>query len=511
MKNLITLFIISIGAISFSQNKQMEWHNGSIETAMAKAEKLDAILFIYVYPENSSLTKEVNEIYFTPRPEGSWGSSLDVVDLYNENMVSVKMTAQAARRELGNTYDLSKPIFLWMNSINKKPIRGEIMSSNTLDTFDLENTSREILLNEFEKTGKSHPAYEFENFKNIQNKNNCDDIFCTYEILHRIFLKMPDNQKFLMYDKLSFNPGEIGSIELQWLMAEDTFINAKNEDRMEIFDNALEFSYFNNIPNSKNQSFDEFEEGYSKYANDDILKPLGKYAETFKQYLTANEEGKGFTNTVNSLLKNEKDSQPDTSDNGQKLQTIKFESGEISAEGNIDTKTGEKTGFWFNYNKEGKVIYTTTYTDNRNYTRSSYYPDGKPKSFMIYKNKMLWRIIESYNKDGKRTLIDGNGVYKEYYLNTMQLQLTSQMKNGVRDGVTNWYYKNGQLKESVIYKYSEDERYIGLRWEVLIIFDKEGNPLEKGTLKNGNGTWKKYDDEGKLSGTSTYKNGIEVD
>ena len=118
--------------------------------------------------------------------------------------------------------------------------------------------------------------------------------------------------------------------------------------------------------------------------------------------------------------------------------------------------------------------------------------------------------MECFDIDGKRTLIDGNGIFKLYYPNSRQLYFTGQMKNGVRDGVANWYYKNGQLKQSVIYKYSEDENHTGLRWEVLIMFDKEGNPLNKGTLKNGNGTWNKYDEEGKLSGTSTFKNGIEV-
>lgn len=296
MKKLIILFTISISTFSFSQNKQMEWHNGSIETAMAKAEKLDAILFIYVYPENSSLTNQINKTYFTPRPKGSWASSLDVVDLYNENIVSVKMSAQAARRELGNNYDLSKPIFLWMNSQNKKPIKGEIISSNTIETLDLENTSREILSNEFEKTGKSHPAYEFENFKTIIKNNNCDDIFCKYKILHRIFFKMPESQKSLMYDEISYIPGKIGSSELKWIMEEEEFLNGENEDRMEIFENSLRYTYYKNTPDINNLTYDEIEEGYSKYANDNIIRQLGKHAKTFKQYLIENGEGLGFQN-----------------------------------------------------------------------------------------------------------------------------------------------------------------------------------------------------------------------
>ena len=83
------------------------------------------------------------------------------------------------------------------------------------------------------------------------------------------------------------------------------------------------------------------------------------------------------------------------------------------------------------------------------------------------------------------------------------------MKNGIRNGIANWYYKNGQLKLSVLYKYSEKGDFGGLRWEVLSMFDIDGNSLEKGTLKDGNGTWKTYDKNGKLESIKSYTNGIE--
>ena len=99
--------------------------------------------------------------------------------------------------------------------------------------------------------------------------------------------------------------------------------------------------------------------------------------------------------------------------------------------------------------------------------------------------------------------------YKVYNEETNQLEHTAEMKNGIRNGIANWYYKNGQLNKSALYKYSDKGDYTGLRWEILSMFDKEGNSLDKGTLKNGNGTWKTYDENGKFESIKSFTNGKE--
>jgi len=294
MKKTLTFIALSITLLSFCQQKEINWFNGTIENAMLKAEKLDAILFIYIYPENNALSKKVNKIYFTPLPAGSWDQKTAVIDVHNNFMVSIKFTAERARRELGDNYDLTNPIFLWMNSINKKPIKGEIFDvKKELDLIELSET---ILKEQYEKTGKSHPAYEFENIKKIIKTEACKTLFCRYDIVHRIFLKMPEHQKEIMYEELSNYPGSLDSIELQWLMQQNEFLEADNEDKMDIFYNALTYSFGKSIPNRDSISDKEAFEAFGRYATDKLIEPLGKYAKDFKQYLIEEEEGKGFRN-----------------------------------------------------------------------------------------------------------------------------------------------------------------------------------------------------------------------
>ena len=45
---------------------------------------------------------------------------------------------------------------------------------------------------------------------------------------------------------------------------------------------------------------------------------------------------------------------------------------------------------------------------------------------------------------------------------------------------------------------------------MLTNFDKNGNSMEKGTLKDGNGTLFLYDENGKLTTIEYYKNGRRI-
>ena len=65
------------------------------------------------------------------------------------------------------------------------------------------------------------------------------------------------------------------------------------------------------------------------------------------------------------------------------------------------------------------------------------------------------------------------------------------------------FYENGNPKVTLFYKN-------GSLMEVNSYFDKDGNKLDKGTLKNGNGTLKEYDENGKLLNTKIYENGMYI-
>jgi antitoxin component YwqK of YwqJK toxin-antitoxin module len=64
-----------------------------------------------------------------------------------------------------------------------------------------------------------------------------------------------------------------------------------------------------------------------------------------------------------------------------------------------------------------------------------------------------------------------------------------------------YYYDNGNI-------WSEVEFFDGLFWNVLYNNDINGNPKEKGSLVNGNGTRNIYDERGNLIMIEMYEKGL---
>jgi antitoxin component YwqK of YwqJK toxin-antitoxin module len=74
--------------------------------------------------------------------------------------------------------------------------------------------------------------------------------------------------------------------------------------------------------------------------------------------------------------------------------------------------------------------------------------------------------------------------------------------DGKIEGECKLYHKNGQIYQIILYK-----KYRAM--EILSCFDGNGNPLDKGTLKNGNGTINEYDIDGTLIKQVNYVDGRE--
>ncbi|MCB0738545.1 MAG: hypothetical protein KDC92_13595 [Bacteroidetes bacterium] len=150
-------------------------------------------------------------------------------------------------------------------------------------------------------------------------------------------------------------------------------------------------------------------------------------------------------------------------------------------------KAGKKTGIWTRKSLDGNLLATMEYDDDQRI-----------------------RYIDSYDLNGSNTLKNGTGIYK-HFLNK-QLIFSCEYDNGQRNGKAVWYYPNGQLQREVVYKHNLStigKADIGLRWEVISCYAENGTKLNAGTLKNGNGTWNDYDKTGKLTGVTTYVNGIK--
>jgi hypothetical protein len=70
----------------------------------------------------------------------------------------------------------------------------------------------------------------------------------------------------------------------------------------------------------------------------------------------------------------------------------------------------------------------------------------------------------------------------------------------IENGIYSYRYKNGMVKSRTEYK-------DGKTWNAVSAFDLRGNALDKGTLREGNGTLKIYDENGKAEEIEYYKNG----
>ncbi len=66
-----------------------------------------------------------------------------------------------------------------------------------------------------------------------------------------------------------------------------------------------------------------------------------------------------------------------------------------------------------------------------------------------------------------------------------------------------YYHTNGEIWSEIYFKN-------GLFWTVISNFNSNGDKVEKGTLKDGNGTRYIYNDEGVLLYIETFKNGVRI-
>lgn len=192
---------------------------------------------------------------------------------------------------------------------------------------------------------------------------------------------------------------------------------------------------------------------------------------------------------------------------------------------------GKKNGIWVSYNSDGKKSTQTNYNQNieegayenyfingnlkekGNYRNGAivgkveyYHPNGKFAGVLNFTDGNLVSYGDFFDNSGNLILKDGIGSYITYHSNG-QLSNRFKILKHCRDGLAEWFYDTGQLQQSATYLYSDEHKPFGLRWEVLSSFTRDGKPREKGSLKNGTGTWISYDEKGD-SIVSTYISGI---
>lgn len=180
-------------------------------------------------------------------------------------------------------------------------------------------------------------------------------------------------------------------------------------------------------------------------------------------------------------------------DNGNLKEQSNYNNGQLSGNYQFYFQNGgiKEKGNRINGKTEGMVEY--------------YFPNGKLLGRVKFANNNILSPEVFYDETGKTILSNGSGTFIS--LNNLgTVEFKCNYLNNCRDGKAEWYYENGQLSQAAIYKYSDADKPFGLRWEVLEVNDKNGNPMDKGTLKDGNGTWISYDDQGKAT-VNEYVNG----
>jgi hypothetical protein len=139
----------------------------------------------------------------------------------------------------------------------------------------------------------------------------------------------------------------------------------------------------------------------------------------------------------------------------------------------------------YSYSKKDNCISVEEgYKRPKNKTRTCYYPDGT----------LHWTAgYLGWNLEGRAL---------SFYPNKSP-QCICNYHNDKREGVQLIYWNNSHLHLKIMYTESKP-------MTILRSYDKNGNDLDSGTLKDGDGTLKGFDENGKVTEVEYYEKGVRV-
>lgn len=240
-------------------------------------------------------------------------------------------------------------------------------------------------------------------------------------------------------------------------------VNSKKQGKWKYFYNngkiKIDAEYLDNIPNAK----------WTFYFENNQIKKVGNFKKENWSNFMEHMRKSGSKNPEEHYLNKD----------GEWI--FFYESGELKEIGKYNNQ-GLEIGEWKEFYKNGKLKYYRLYIKRGVGTVPTkikyYYPNG------------ILRIDDKSFTTGEWT---------EYYENGI-IKTKGNNKNGVPNGKWERYYDNGQLSQS----FSRNNNKI---INIFSCFDKNGNKLDKGTLKDGNGTIIMYDENGNITKTHELKNG----
>lgn len=156
--------------------------------------------------------------------------------------------------------------------------------------------------------------------------------------------------------------------------------------------------------------------------------------------------------------------------------------GEIQMRGlSLDIAGNKKNGLFKFYFKNGKLAIETTYRNDKEHGLSKEYNE---KGDIIKSSNWVDGVLSGAYKE----VDEDGGVFEGNFI------------NGNYDCIWKGIYPNGKVKVENVWKN-------GLLMEIKFYNDPNGNALDKGTLTNGSGTRKVYNNQGKLIRIETYEAG----
>jgi antitoxin component YwqK of YwqJK toxin-antitoxin module len=177
-----------------------------------------------------------------------------------------------------------------------------------------------------------------------------------------------------------------------------------------------------------------------------------------------------------------------------------YENGNIQTEQNY--LNGLEEGEWNWYNEKGIKVKSGAYHKGRYHGKWKFYSDeGKLEEEDMFVDNRKQGVSTAYYEDGNkyaegsydRDLAQGKWTY--WYANQNRM-MEGEYQEGKESGVWKYYFDNGKLKGETDYK--DSIAYI------LSAFDKDGKQL----VKEGNGLYPEYYDDGQKSSEGRVKNGV---
>lgn len=162
----------------------------------------------------------------------------------------------------------------------------------------------------------------------------------------------------------------------------------------------------------------------------------------------------------------------------------------------------------FNYPYQLETIFKV---DSPKWSKE-FYPNGNLK--LYHRDTLVENVVLSFfelyseNNNLERTGFYLNETipfhnWTDFYENGNVKYSYCYNENGKFDKKMEFYYSNGQLA-------FEKEYINGKVWNINKLYSPKGKALEKGTLKDGNGTLKTYNDKGNYDSTIYYVDGTKI-